>query len=366
MLVGHLRREAFAELAARFLPDAKGRARREGDLPVAGAVGEQRRAEDIALAGDDLLGLKRGDVVRAGHDGARGLGVQIDGQVRDVLDHQVDGVGPVRRPGPEAALGDLLADAGLAEPRAVRAGAAGADLDLLARVAAEARPVLEQRRLQAEPRRLHRRADAAVAGAGDHEVEGQRLRRLFAEEAFPHRREGRDIVRRREVLVGGEDQRVAAAVVARQVVQFDFRVALRERERAAFDPAPALFLLAERRRARLPVEEHLEPAGRGRVPVLAAHPEVIFARLRDGHLGRRVGDRFARARGEQVGRAHQQPELRIDGPAAHVVEPFRLEIDRRRPARGGRRQQQARRKQSLEQTHIAFLSPLPRCAARAT
>jgi hypothetical protein len=57
-----------------------------------------------------------------------------------------------------------------------------------------------------------------------------------------------------------------------------------------------------------------------RDPVLGAHPDAVFADGREGDGGGGVLDGLAEAVGEQVGRAHEVDELRVEGPTAGRLE----------------------------------------------
>ncbi|OQC18775.1 MAG: hypothetical protein BWX69_03227 [Planctomycetes bacterium ADurb.Bin069] len=215
---------------------------------------------------------------------------------------------------------------------AVAAVAARGDADLLAGVAAEHRPVLNQRHAQAGTRGGERRAAAAKAAADDHEVKvGRcfRCRRLAAHLRAPLRQGGAAVGGWRGRGIGREEERVAAAVEAGEVAQPDFKRGGGEVDGPAVGPAPRGRRDAEERGQQSAVERDLEAAGlvarAVRRPVARAYPEApnATARQRDGGHG--VGDRRAESVRQQVGRPHGVAELRVQHPAAAVRKGFGLD-----------------------------------------
>ncbi len=137
------------------------------------------------------------------------------------------------------------------------------------------------------------------------------------------------IVRRLEVRVLAEEQGVAAALEAGQVVQGDLGLRWNFKPTAVL-PVPGGPFGSKRRRQRLAIDKHLEPARcprrlPRRDPIAGADPDAIHAGRRKLCHGNGVADRIAQAVGQQIGRTHLVHELLVDDPAAAIVEVFRLQ-----------------------------------------
>ena len=229
--------------------------------------------------------------------------------------HQV----AVRRP-----LRQLQQDRALRAPRH--------QADLLAGVAAEHRPVVDQRHALAQAGRGQRRSAARDPAADDHDIEVpgvDRLVRQAAQRPSPGAAGGVDRVRR-DRTIRAEEDRVAAALEAGQVVQREADLPLGERDLAGRLPRPVRAVRAELVRQGHAVDGEGEAAGRvRRRPVLRPDEDLVVAGDGDRHLGGRIGDRASKAVRQQVGRAHLGLELGIDHPAAVIVEVLGLDQDRR-------------------------------------
>ena len=116
-------------------------------------------------------------------------------------------------------------------------------------------------------------------------------------------------------------------------MQRDLHVAGGQGDPAAFLPMPLGALGAELGGDGLSVDDQLEAAGgAGGVPVgdpiLGAHPDAVFACGGDPDGAGGVGDRLAEAVGQEVGRADDVGESRIELPAARGGQGFGFDEDR--------------------------------------
>ncbi len=202
------------------------------------------------------------------------------------------------------------------------AGPADAHAQLVAGIAAQHGPVLDQRR--AAPSRAeaiaaqHPAAPAPTtttsnspSAAGSNDTPLSRLR-----SCCNALRSSRRHIRQ----IAGQQQRVAAAKVARQVVQRQLDRPRRQIELAGGLPDPSLVVRGSEDLRRADAVDRDAELSRRMLsdPILGADPQTITARLRQLHLGRRVGDGPSHARGDQVGRPHLLDELGVQPPVAIV------------------------------------------------
>ena len=302
---------------------------------MAGGVSHELGAEDLLAAGLDVDGLDGGDAAAVHHD----AGGEVPEEEADVLlladdlllelvAETVDAARAVGR-----AVADLFDH--LAEVRVLAPGGAAhrPDADFGAAVAAEDEAILDERDLEGLTGSGERGAHAAVAAADDDEVE---LALVFGPLGAVPSRAGRDervAFGRNERGVLAEEDGVGATGEAREVMQGDLHVAGGQGDLAAFLPMPLGALGAELGGEGLSVDDQLEaPRGAGGVPVgdpiLGAHPDAVFARGGDADGARGVGDGLAEAMGEQVGRADDVGESRVELPAAGGGEGFGFDEDR--------------------------------------
>jgi hypothetical protein len=221
------------------------------------------------------------------------------------------------------------------------------DEDLAGAVSAQHGPVLDQGRAAAHPRRGHRGERAGQAAADHHRVEFLQPPHLAAGRAQQAAGLGQLLAVAGRLIgqVAGQQDRVAAAVMAGQIVQAKLDGAGRQVARAAVFPDPARGLaLAEDVLRRLAAQEHLEAArAELRQPIAAANPEAIDAGRRDADLGDGIFHRPVQANRQQHRRAYLVHELRVVGPASQVAKQLRLAPHGRGPvgrARGNSRDRQ--------------------------
>ena len=316
----------------RFLPEIG--AGVGADPAVTGGVRHEFRAEDPLAAGTDVDRLDRGDAV-AVHDDA---GREVAEEEADVLlgaddlllELVAEAVDAARAIG--GAVRDLLDD--LAEVRVLAAGGAahGPDADLRAAVAAEDEAVLDERDLQRLPGAREGRPEAAVAAAHDDEVEFALVFRPLR--AVPLRAGGdqRLALGRGEGGVLAEEDGVGATGEAGEVMEGEFHVARGQGDLAAGLPMPFGSLVTEFGSDRLAVDDQLEAARGARRfpvgdPILGAYPDPVLAGGGDADGAGGVADRFAEAVGEEVRRADDVGESRVEFPAAVAGEGLGLDED---------------------------------------
>ena len=302
---------------------------------MAGGVGHELGAEEFFAARLDVDGLHGGDAV-AVHDHAGGEVAEEEADVLLLADdlllefvaEAVDAAGAVRR-----TVTDLLDH--LAEVRVFAAGGAahGPDADFGAAVAAEDKTVLDESDLEGLTGSGERRAEAAVAAADDDEVE---LALVFGALGAVPLRAGRDervAFGRSEGGVLAEEDGVGASVETGEVMQRDLHFAGGQGDLTAFLPMPLGALRAELGGDRLAVDDQLEAAGGAggvpvRDPILGADPDAVFARGGDTDGAGRVRDGLTEAVGQEVGRADDVGESRVELPAALGGQGFGFDEDR--------------------------------------
>jgi len=294
--VGFFGGEGLAGFGAALPPDAEVGPRENAKVPVARAVGEQRAGESQVPAGLDVLGRHRDDPPVA-H--LRLVRMHAQEQVQILL-RANDAELPI--------VAVFVARAGVAVmPRVqfvdhipelrVRGHlhlAAQVHANFRAVIAPQHGAVLDERDVQAQPRRGDGGARAGHAAADDDEVERARiLRRLGKLQQLPaQRRQRGQVLRRTIVRIPREEDRVASPVKSRQVAQCDGRLRLANLDRPAVLPMPLLPLRPEDRLERAAVDDQAElarPAGAlpGRRPIPRADPDAV--RPRRGKRHRRLG-----------------------------------------------------------------------------
>jgi len=311
-------------LGAGLAAEAEVGAREVAQPAVARAVDEHPGAVAEDLIAQRVHGSDGGDGLLVAHLGGEDVAVEEHGEIRLLRGDDAEGLAHlgVAEAGLHAA--HLLDDAALAGVGLRAAGAVDAHAELDAGVAAEDGAVLDERRPRAEPCRGDGRRATRRAGTDHDDVEGAAVLRLerHAGQAAAFLRDVLGLVGRRVLQVDRQDDGVAAAVVARQIVQGDRRLALLEAEVASRRPVPAVVMrLAEDLLGRHAAYDDLELPWRvlGR-PVARADPDPPRRRPRDPHLNLGIGDGLAHPRRDEIGRAHQVHELGVEQPAAVVGE----------------------------------------------
>ena len=189
---------------------------------------------------------------------------------------------------------------------------------------------MDQRDRLSEPGRCQRcRAPGDAAPNDDHIVMAriERLLRKPAQRPAPGAAGGVDSLGGRR-LVPPEEDRVAAAVEAGEIVQHQCPVAARKPHLACRLPRPVLAIGAEHRVEFDPIDRQREPPWMMRGdPVLGADPHPVFARRLNGDHRACIDNGPAEAMRQQVGGAHLRFELGIDDPTAGVVEVLRFDED---------------------------------------
>ena len=306
---------------------------------VAGAVREQTPGDPRAPRGPHVLEHDRAD--RAVHDlCAVHARLEEERQVRlgareaqlAVVVEDVSSLGVLRVLA--ADRDDLHHDVADARIGLLIDVALRPDPHLGAGVAPEHGPVLDERHAHPQSRGRHRGCGPCGASADHDEVEAAAGLRLFGEPEplRPERFEWLSPVGRLEVEVGVEEDGVAAAFEAGQIVQRDGR-ARRQLDDPAVLPVPRVALGPEGRLQGLAVDEQLEPSrctlrAPGRDPVAGPDPDAMRPWTLDLDLARGVGDGLPHAVREEEGRAHEIHELLVEHPPAQVVERLGLEQER--------------------------------------
>ena len=242
-------------------------------------------------------------------------------------------------------IAELLDD--VADPRIPAAlnQALRPDTDLARAVAAEHAAILHEGHLQSHPGGRERRSQPRVATTDHDQVVGP-LRFGFRgkpEGLATPGGEYRGVVGRR-CRIGGQQDAVAAAVEAGEVVQGEPRLAGGQFDGAAVVPCPRRALRAEGLGEWRTVDEHLKtprraggvPAGH---PVFRPHEHAVGPGRGDRDARRRIGNGLPEAVGHQIGRAHLADKLGIQAPAAMVGEALGLDEHRGGRCRTGRHQQ---------------------------
>ena len=318
--VRRLRRAALSELVLRLAAHAPVRARPEADPAVARRVAEKRRREAydaVRLQIERLDGGDRAVSVLLDAERARG---EMEGDVRLVLDdaHAV----PVAERDVCVAVHEPAAQ--LAHDRMLRLARA-IDADFAGRIAAQHRAVLDERDLEAAPRRRHRRARPRHPAANDDEIGFHRLCHI----RLVH-------LQRALGLFAGvrEHDSCAASVEAGQIAERHRRLPA-DRYDAAVLPRPFARPRAEFLRERLAVDEHLEAPRSSVRPVLRPHPDAILSRSRKHDARLRVRHADAKPVRDEIRRAHDIHELHVKPPSARL-EALRIDGHRGRIRRDAR------------------------------
>ena len=344
LAAGEARDDGVARrVAEEARPDARHRARAR----VAGEDGgDAVRLHGVHLDGEDVLA-----VAARGGDAGDAAPERGDEEGRVLAVVLVEAL--VERTPPAEERLDLGDD--LAELRVGPGVDASAEAHAhLARIAAAQHfAVLQQEGRHALARGGERRTAPREATAHDDEAP---FLRVVADGAG-----GR--ARGRPLPGGGEEERVAAAVEARAVVEGDAAGPRLERRLAGALPVPVRplrpQLRARPRRCPRPAQDDLEAAGRaarpGRVPVARPRPDGVGAVRRDLH--RRLGVRHGHAApvGHQIARPLLADGLRLDRPPAERHEAFRLHVQGRRPRPRAREQGKARRGHFRLRLHVPSL-----------
>ena len=212
-------------------------------------------------------------------------------------------------------------------------------------VAAEDGTVLHERDANPRPSRGNRRAAAGHAAADHHKIKVARLVRLAS--AHVER-----ACRRRFVSLCKNNARTAA-VKPRQVAKRDVRRPRLDLDRTAVLPGPGTFARTENVLQRRTVDKQGELAGRTFCPVLRPDEDAPYAGLGEYDPGGRVRHRTSHAMRNQVRRADDVHQSRIQSPSASL-ERLRENLDTRSASRQHARQH-ADRHQSSFNSHIGKL-----------
>ena len=123
---------------------------------------------------------------------------------------------------------------------------------------------------------------------------------------------------------------------SRQVVQTDFSLADSKFDLSTVLPMPFRAFGAELSFESFARDGNLKTSGRAgsfpvRHPVLGPSPDTVFARFANLYRGHRIIHRLPQAVGEQIRRAHDLNELRVEFPSSMFSE--RLSFDQNRIGR---------------------------------
>ena len=191
--------------------------------------------------------------------------------------------------------------------------------------------ILHQQHLHAQPFRADRRAQPGIAAAANQQIV---FHRVFLDDprgpestklAAGRRVVGRDVLGIRRQVDG-----VASAVEAGQVAKRQPMRPSLHRPRAAGLPCPVAAVRAELGIEGAPVDQELETPGRrpaapGAGPVARSHEDMpapgFGQRERRGGIGHGVPEAVR----HDVGRSHRLGALRVDDPAAEIVERLRFD-----------------------------------------
>ena len=215
----------------------------------------------------------------------------------------------------------------------------GPDPHLRAAVAAKHRPILDQRHLQALARGRDGGRRACHTTAHHDEIEPSTVRRLQSQGRAARTQPGQllALVRWHPARIGREQDRIAAAFEAREVVQTDLDLVLQFTGTPVL-PVPRLALGTEDGLQGRAIEQNLKSARRARGipwchPIAGPHPDAVGPRTGKIHRAGTIGHGYAQAVSKHIGRSHQVHHLLVHHPAAAFTEG--LGFDEHGPGRLG-------------------------------